>query len=295
MSIGEAVFRKTTIYSAEVQRADGVAHVIGYQNRAVSYGPNAMLLPFPAEGKVTRDNLVNGAGFKDILNVYQQAVKRLDPNIRRSRSFSDVRLGSAGPAAAKSFEVFESGSYTVALCEKPSAIGHALKEVPESRRPNIPYPFLLELTRLYPDWPIALCCFNNSEFDAEPLFWWYKPRFPEVLFAPAIDAHNGKPPQLDIMVNRDHSLAFASYTSDRPVDPFVMSAIERVPFEHRWLFDPRVCGRILKSQTGNGDFAVPLNQVRDNTIPAWLDIKVAKPPQNIPTRWDRLLTGEPLV
>ncbi len=295
MSISEAIFRNTTIYSAEVQRSDGLAHVLGYQNTAVSYGPNAMLLPFPAEGKVTRDNLVNGAGFKDILKVYQKAVKRLDPNVRISRSFSDDRLGSAGPATAKSFTVFESGSYTVALCDKPSALGLALKEVPEYRRPNIPYPFLVELTRLYPDWPIALCCFNNSEFEAEPLFWWYKPRFPEVLFAPAIDAHNGKPPQLDIMVERDHSLAFASYASDRPIDPQVMSAIEQVPFEHRWLFDPRVSGRIIKGKTGNGDFAVPVNKVRDKDIPAWLDLKVAKPPQDIPGRWDRLLADESLV
>lgn len=296
LSISEAEFKNTTIYSAEVQRNDGVAHVIGYQNKAVSYGPNAMLLPFPAEGKVTRDNLVNGAGFSDILKVYQKAVKRLDPNVRlsRSRSFSDDLLG-APAAAAKSFDIFESGSYTVALCEKPASLGLALREIPERRRPNIPYPFLLELTRLYPDWPIALCCFNNEQFEAEPLFWWYKPRFPDVLFAPAIDAHNGKPPNLDIMVDRDHTVAFASHASDRPVDPFVQSAIERVPFEHRWLFDPRVCGRIIQGKTGNGDFAVPLHQVRDNTTPAWLDIKVAKPPQDILSRWDRLLLGESLV
>lgn len=296
LSISEAVFQNTTIYSAEVQRSDGLAHVLGYQNQATSYGPNAMLLPFPAEGQVTRDNLVNGAGFKDILKVYQKAVKRLDPHVSLSRSakgFGDNRLGASDTL---SYDVFESGSYTVALCEKASALGHALKEVPEGRRPNIPYPFLVELTRLYPDWPIALCCFNNNtEFEAEPLFWWYKPRFPNVLFAPAIDAHNGKPPQLDVMVDRDHSLAFASYASDRPIDPQVMRAIQQVPVEHLWMFDPRVSGRIIEGKTGNGDFEVPVNQVRDKNVPAWLDIKVAKPPQDIPGRWDRLLTGESLV
>ncbi len=296
MSISEAVFRNTTIYSAEVQRADeGLVHVIGYQNKAHSYGPNAMLLPFPAAGRVTRDNLVNGAGFKDILKVYQKAVQRLDPTARRAREFSsDLRLGSRS-AVAKSFEVFESGSYTVALCEKASALGAALKEVPENRRPNIPYPFLQELTRLYADWPLALCCFNNAEFEAEPLFWWYKPRFPEVLFAPAVDAHNGKPPQLDTLVQRDHTIAFASYASDRPIDSFVMRAIEQVPFEHQWLFDPHLCGRTLKGPGGNGDFAVPTAQVRDQKVEPWLELKVAKPPQERPDQWDRLLNGSLLA
>lgn len=294
LSIGEAAFNNTTIYSAEVQHPEqGLVHVLGYQNSAISYQPNAMLLPFPAEGKVTRDNLVNGAKFKDILKSYNTAVDNLDPNKRRARSMAkSFFLGGAAPAA--SYEVFESGSYTIALCEKPSALGFALKEIPADRRPELPYRFLLALTQLYPDWPIALCCFNRSMDDAEPLFWWYKPRFPNVLFAPAIDAHNGEPPDIEKMVTRDHSLAFASHASTREPLASLTSAINQVPAEHRWMFDARIAGREVQGTTGNRDFVVPVDQVRDVNTHPWLDVKVAKPPRNLPSAWDRLL-GPDLV
>lgn len=281
---------KTRIYAAEVMRNDGLAHVIGYQNAVAGMpGPNAMLLPFPAEGRVSRDNLVNGEKFKSILGAYDDAVEALRPRrLSRARSFSKgVLLGSYDDS---DYEVFESGSYTIALAQKADALIPAVLEVPEARRPVVHPKFVEALGKLYPEWPIALCCFEGTMEGPEPLFWWFRPRFPEVLFAPAIDAHDGEPPKLDAHVRRDHMLAFASYASRRPINTTLQGEIERqVPPEHRWLFDPRVCGRKFDGVTHNGDFVYDLDTVRDEKVEGWLPVKVTAPPQDRPDKWAHLM------
>jgi len=285
-----ATLSNTIIYAAEVMRSDGLAHVIGYQNSVSSRrGPNAMLLPFPAEGRVGRENLVNGAAFKNILRSYEKAVDRLRP--RRRSLMKGMFLGDeALLGAVASHEVFESGSYTIALAQRADGLLAALPEIPVEKRPALTKPFVDALSKLYPDWPIALCCFNGSMAEAEPLFWWFRPRFPEVLFAPAIDAHDGRPPSLEHQVHRDHTVAYASYASGRQIDATLQGEIERqVPFEHRWLFDPRVCGRKFEGSSRNGDFVHDLDAVRDPKVPGWFDLKVQAPPQDRPDKWAHLL------
>jgi hypothetical protein len=288
-----AVLTNTRIYAAEVMREGTLCHVIGYQNSVEtrSYGPNAMLLPFPAEGKVGRENLVNGAAFKDILGSYDEAVERLSPTSKSfSRGFDDDELLGAVAGAASRYEVFESGSYTIALAETPAALGHAVREIPENRRPKVPVRFLIALGKMYPNWPFALCCFEDSMEKPEPLFWWYKPRFPEVLFAPAIDAHDGNPPDMGARVQRDHTLAFASSLSNRPIDPNLQHDISKqVPKEHQWMFDARVCGRQIQEPTENGDFVYPLEMIRDPKVDGWLKPLVAAPPQDRPDRWAHIM------
>ncbi len=287
-----AKLSNTIIYAAEVLHlhdAD-LRHVIGYQNSVHSRrgGPNAMLLPFPAKGKVGRENLVNGEKFKGILKRYETSVERYRP---RSRSFtkgldSDRLLGSA----VSSFEVFESGSYTIVLAERSDGLIPALAEVPVEKRPALTKEFAQALGKLYPDWPIALCCFNGSMDEPEPLFWWFKPRFPEVLFAPAIDAHDGHPPNLEEQVHRDHTIAFASYASGRPLDKSLQRDIERtVPSEHQWLFSARVCGRKFEGSSRNGDFVHDVSEIRDPKVPGWLQLKVQAPPQDRPDKWTHLM------
>lgn len=120
----------TTIYSAEAQRNGETFHVIGYQNTVVAKkGPNAMILPLPAAGPLGPANCIDTRGFKDILKAYNQAVERLRPK-RRSRSTK--AFGSDHDSLdTRGFQVFQSGSYTVALAERPVTMRLALDAVPE--------------------------------------------------------------------------------------------------------------------------------------------------------------------
>lgn len=259
-----AVLTNTTIYAAEAMHpTEGLVHVVGYQNKAHSIGPNAMMLPIPAvPGTVTPANLVNAASFKDILNEYSEAVERLKP---RFRGFSkgllnggnDDLLGSAG------FTVFESGSYTVVLAKSSKFLAEGVKGVPDSKRPNISEAFADILETIYPETPIALCCFQGNLDNPEPLFWWYKPKNPEELTAPALDAHDGGTPRLNTKVRRDHTLAFASSESDRQEDYHLARYISGyVPQEHQWMFSAKVCGRQITHQTDNGDFLLSVRRAR---------------------------------
>lgn len=281
---------KTTIYSAEVYHPDqGHCHVIGYQNSVRAVGPNAMILPFPAEGKMGPENVVNDPQLKHVLGIYQSAVKSLGPNNDERMSKGPRRYGAA--LTSRRAQVFESGSYTIALADQVMDLSEALTRIPEEKRPEISDEFLKGLSALYPDWPIALCCFKGSMDSPEPLFWWFKPRFPEVLFAPAIDAHDGDAPSLEGQVARDHTIAFASYLSDRnPRDHLQNRLQQNVPLKHQWMFDPHVCGRVIGGSTRNGDFVHDVQEVRSKNVHPWLNLKIAPPPQDRPTKWS-ILTG----
>lgn len=274
ITLEPALLSSTFIYGAEVERNGTTVHVLGYQNKvANSTGPNAMLLPFPAVGKVGPENLVNGESFKSILNAYGMTVQRLQP---RTKSTSEPNSSST----LRSLEVFQSGSYTIALVEKASWLPVALRQIPITVRPRISPEIVATLARLYPDWPIALCCFNGNMSEPEPLFWWYEPRFRNRLFAPAIDAHDGGPPNLDAIVHRNHAIAFASHTSERKPDPELAHEIyHQVPTAHQWMFSARVCGRAIQGKTRNGDFVYPLDKVRNPKVAPWLELKAVPPMQ----------------
>lgn len=295
-TLEEAQISNTVIYAGDTRHpTEGLVHVIGYQNRISSEGVNAMLLPFPAEGKVGRQNLVNGQAFKDILTAYGDAVERLRPqmlgdDMLRSAFDDDQPIGCA---AASSFEVFESGSYTIFLADNVGSLGLALKEDTRYRdQLKIPYRFLLSLKEMYPNWPMALCCFEGRMDAPEPLFWWYHPRHPNLLFAPAIDAHDGNPPKLGQIVHRQHTLAFASHEG-REIDPTLDYAIvNTVPTDHRWMFSARVCGTVLDMPTQNGDFVCDMSYVRDPNQDPWIDssqsLRSVHPPFQNEAAWGRV-------
>ncbi len=259
ISVGPTNFSKTTIYSAEVVRKTEseyrVIHVLGYQNRiSSSDGPNAMLLPFPAKGKVGQENLVNGKGLESIMEAYAEMFL---PD-------EDQTLGeTVGACASMGFEVFQSGSYTVALVQKATALPAALRMMPSKVRPQIGLNMVASLNNMYPGWPIALCCFSSDIEEPEPLFWWYEPKDPGVLFAPALDAHDGNPPLEETRVQRDHTLVFGSDHNLLRGDLTLAMTINDLPTEHQWLFTQQICGGRIDGLTRNGDFYVPLRKVYD--------------------------------
>src|SRR5687768_9616408 len=109
------------------------------------------------------------------------------------------------------FRFEAAGIYTVFLAQDARDIPAALDQVPPSKQPALNPALFDTYSEWYPDWTIALCCFNNNEPKiADPLLWWYKPMFPEELFLPALDWHTGDVPNLDANVYVDHVLAVGS-------------------------------------------------------------------------------------
>lgn len=196
----------------------------------------------------------------------------------------------------RGIQVFESGSYTIALADKPEAMRDALAAVPAGKRPKIPVSFLAAFTEFYKDWPVAICCFDGNLGSPEPLLWWFKPRFDRVLFAPAIDAHDGNPPDPSVRVQRDHTLAFGSFRSVRPQDRELLDEIQDIPPDHRWMFVPSVVGTKIERLTGNGDFSLPISAIFDQQVPSWLpNLDITPPPKDLPTRYQHILAGGALA
>jgi hypothetical protein len=264
ITLEPAKLSSTRIYAGDVTHPSGrPVHVIGYQNVVqATRGPNAMLLPFPAS-QVGPENLVNGAAFAEIMAAYERAIQRRNMTKGVSRGIG------AAPAAA-GYSVFDSGSYTIALAEKASFLKDAVQLVPEARRPKIATSFIIALSQLYPNWPIAVCCFEGGDVAPEPLFWWFESRYPDTLFAPAIDAHDGNPPNMGELVHRDHVVAFGSDAGKVHHDEHLDRDIRRiVPAEHQWMFSRNVTGKAFQGETRNGDFACSAKALRGSTESAY--------------------------
>ncbi|MBQ0868025.1 hypothetical protein ACH4RA_06020 [Streptomyces smyrnaeus] len=206
VSMGPAEFSGTTLYMGRLHHArHGLVHVLGYQNTAVNRadGPNAMLLHLPAQG-MTQDNFLDVGSSSDVLERMVEAV--------RPSSVAAGGMAWMGSAArAHEVQVFEHDIYTVLLASDPTALPAALHRVPARKRPHLDP----ELTRFYaeryPGYAVAVCCFDNAEAaKAKPLLMWYTPLDPDVLTAPALDAHTGRPPGMVGQVPVDHWVLFGS-------------------------------------------------------------------------------------
>jgi hypothetical protein len=186
-----------------------IIHVLGYQNKAKSDGPNRMILPFPAAAVMGRDNTLDTRSMSSVLKDYRRAAAHFFT--RRS----DSRGMSRGMDS--DVDVFDSGSYTVVLVNKGgfNEIQSALETVPKNKRPWISRELYDFLATRYPAWPLALCCWDGA-IEPEPLLWWYEPRNTGELFFPGMDAHDGGPPKQG-RVMRDHVLAHNHGAGLQPV------------------------------------------------------------------------------
>ncbi|MDH3752513.1 MAG: hypothetical protein OEU32_01475 [Acidimicrobiia bacterium] len=261
-----ARFSHTIVYAGEARRDGSIVHVLGYENTAQNrIGPrrwfapwrsstvgNAMLLHFPATpGSMSQANAVDTESCPHILS---DMVRALFPPV------ASVNFAQALPVDATA-EVFDSGIYTVVLASDASAIPDALQRVPGAKRPAANDELFAWYSRHFAGWPVALCCFDNRDaHHATPMLWWYEPRFPELLFAPAIDAHTGGLPDLDASVDVDHRVVLGTIDGDGgmpvrysdPLDDDVGS-----------LLPERVVGAdFAGSRLPNGDFVTAVESIR---------------------------------
>lgn len=281
VSLAPAHFSKTTLYVGEAQREGQTVHVLGYQNTAQNLAPglqpsstarggraddfwetiddelpgqtgNAMILPFPAAAEMTEANVVDTDGCKRIL---KDMVEAIEDDMPRTLGVSAKRT------VTNSLSVFDTGIYTVVLASDPTLIPSAIERVPEAKRPPLTASIFEVYAEWYPGCPVALCCFNNSEaVEADPLLWWYEPKYETRLFAPALDSHSGNVPNLDADVEVDHAIIVGSYRIDGE-RAHKVNYRDTLPDATRELLPDRVLGGKIHTRMHNGDFGFHLAEV----------------------------------
>lgn len=237
-TLGPARLSNTVIYSGHAVRNGLSVTTLAYQNRATSRGPNAMILPIPTDTPMGPENIVDTREGRWFLSDLDTSTRQR----QRSTLKSAPLLGSA-----RSAQVFDSGSYTVVLATDAASISEALDRVPENKRPRVAPSFFVEYGRLYPGWPIAVCCWSG-EIEAEPLLWWYAPKFPDWLFFPTVDAHDGTAPAAGD-VKTDHVIIW-----DDPSGPFTPWYRAELPSSISQLIAPKLDASRPNGMLPNGDF-----------------------------------------
>jgi hypothetical protein len=249
ITTASARLTKTLLYVGEGVRNDKQVHVLAYQNNAINEAdaPNAMVIPFPAAQAMTEDNVIDTRGFKSFLDDITNATK-----MRTLGMDSDALLNTTKGVSRGFAKVFDSGSYTVVLAENVDQIPEALTRVPAHKRPTITDHFLYGYGQLYPDQPIAVCCWDGT-IKAEPLLWWYEPKNKDHLFIPTMDAHDGKPPRLSDAVQTDHIISVGSVNDKYTNKQGQVRYKSGIPAGALGLLPANVYGTRLGSTYKNGD------------------------------------------
>jgi len=263
MTVKAAKLSNTFLYAGEAELNGKYVHVLAYQNKAESSGPNAMILPFPSNVKMDENNILDTRSYKEFLKNIAMATKE------QTRDLSDdINLKSIRKRSAKVFDV---GSYTVVLAEKAIHIKKAIEKVPEDKRPSISKEFLSDYTKLYPDQQVAICCWNGN-INPEPLLWWYEPTNRENIFVPTMDAHDGNGPDLNAKVQRDHIISTGATTRSLidklPFKDYTSSTVDytdNLPETAKQLLPTRVWGIKIDDFIKNGDmFIEPFSTINVN-------------------------------
>ena len=256
-TLERAVLSKTILYVGEAKtEKHGVVHVLGYQNRVqnLSAGPNAMILPFPAIERMTKENVIDTSACKNILKNMESAIS---PPVARGG------LSLLGSRSLKSVQIFEHDIYTVVLAKSALDIYDALSEVPKLKRPPLNKKIFNAYDKWYREqnrpWQIMLCCFNNKDASvASPLLWWYKPMHPGTLFAPALDSHTGEVPNLNEPVPVDHTLVVSSQNLKNGSMVYFTDRIDEKVYPY---LPNKVLGSQLDTFMRNGDFLWNIDEI----------------------------------
>jgi hypothetical protein len=255
----------TRIYVGQAKRQGKLVHVLAYQNAAVTRGPNAMVLPFPTETRMGEENVIDTRQFKNFLKDIGEASRHITKGMRGDRR--SMTLGAASFDADNLAEVFDVGSYTVILADNVFQIPEALTRVSAEKRPSVSTDFLIGYGELYPNQPIAVCCWNGS-IEAEPLMWWYEPLNDKQLFIPTMDAHDGKAPKVGARVYTDHLLSVGS-TEGNMGSKVHYSQARNMPAEVKELLPLWVHGKKLEQSLPNGDCFVKTATLHSTQKQLW--------------------------
>lgn len=244
----------TIVYAAETAIDGTLHHVLAYQNRAASKGPNAMLLPIPSDKPLGPMASIDMTPYKTVLTEYAEAFQ---PRRRSMTKGLDRDVLLSKP------HVYDVGSYTVVLAQDADAIPSVLAQVRQDRRPRINAALFHDFGRRYPGHHIALCCFNG-EIEAEPIAFVYEPINASRLFLPGLDGHDGQAPR-DGQVPRDHTLIWGhpslrermagnTLRDGSAAYGHRVATTTRMPPDIAQLFPRVVQGTTVRGLTRNGDW-----------------------------------------
>lgn len=255
-SLEESNMSSTKLYVGEARKNGKLVHVLAYQNKAQSKGPNAMVIPFPTNEMMSHINVIDTSDFKSFLDEITESSRLI------TKSF-DRRSLSLGSDSLYEAQVFEVGSYTVLLAQHASQIEDALGKVSKDKRPKVSLNFLKGYAALYPNMPIAICCWSG-QVEAEPLLWWYEPRDGTRLFIPTMDAHNGEAPVLGSTVETDHIISVGSVNN---IDGHEVKYTDKIPDSVKELLPSQVWGKHLPYRMENADCYVDIVALRNKQVP----------------------------
>lgn len=258
-----AELSKTILYAGDATIDGQYRHVLGYQNRAENLfdGPNAMILPFPAVGKMGPENVIDVTGGKDVLSNMAASFQIRLLSRRSSDSLKSASFGSY-------VEVFDSGDYTIVLADDARDIPQVLHRVSENKRPRLNKQVFEAYAKWYPNWPIALCCFEAKKaVENQPLLWWYLPQQHDQLFLPAVDGHTGHAPNLKANVYRDHTLVVGTSKVTAQLlsqgHKVYYSKADQHSADLKKYLPTHIIGSEVKTQTLNNDFRVRTANVHE--------------------------------
>lgn len=216
---------------------------------------NAMLLHIPAvPHTMTADNFIDPKEAKRFLHKMQDALEPSRPVMRGGPVF----IG-----ATNRVQRFQVGAYDCLLADNPLDLPAALNNtiMDPRKKPRLNPEIFAWYAEQFPDWSMTVACFDDTTaFDAEPICLWYEPRYSHILFAPGLDAHDGRPPQLRDQVQVDHWLMFGT-TSPYQIGKEVKYTGD-VPPELAHFLPRRVVGeKQLDDHAINGDFVASVASV----------------------------------
>jgi hypothetical protein len=257
ISAARATFSTTKVYAGEAKLDNKYVHLVAYQNNAESqnhWEPNAMILPFPTNVAMGKNNIIDTSAFPGFLQDITDATKQ----VMRTLGMKSMPMCASADAL-----VFDSGSYTVILAENINQVPRALLQVPEDKRPTLTYRFLMGFNKLYPNQPLALCCWSGA-VKAEPLLWWYEPKDKGTLFIPTMDAHDGEPPNPEANVETDHIVSVGSnLLGDKYSRTYNKVHYKNfIPSPVNQLLPDYVYGAELPSVMKNGDMFVKVSELK---------------------------------
>lgn len=235
-----------TILLAHSFVRDGVTlNVIGYQNKASSNGPCAMLLPIPSKAPMSPANCIDMSACPTLFKDYEEIIT---PRSRGGFSFGLEVNGDV--------QIFNSGSYTVILVARASLIPSMLDRLPNDKRPVSNPALYAQMDHWYPEGWFALCCWSGA-IEAEPMVWWYEPisAYENSHFLPGLDAHDGGLPDLGAKVQVDHALVIGVPPSRAYRN--AEGLLHQVPEEIRPFFPDNVSGSTSRGTMMNGDWSIP--------------------------------------
>lgn len=262
VSMKAADFSGTIGYVGEVVHPlFGHVHMLGYQNtaRTLSVGGNAMLLHMPAEGLMTKENIIP----LDSTKLDKSLLKNMRDDYFPTREKMSMNKGIY-TNSARGISVFKSGIYDIALTNKPTLVNDVLDQIPLNKRPDIHPDLMAWYEERFPGWNVALCCFDNQQsIDADPIYWWYKPRFQDRLHFPAIDAHDGVLPKAR-SIWADHHILFGSDQFEEGGSANLLAQDYQTNYGTALtaFLPKRIMGRKFEGKDRNGDFSIEVSSLR---------------------------------